>query len=930
MKKFLSVILAFVMIISVFSLSATAVANETSADEIENTSNYSLSNSYSEYINGYVSASKTDKAVETSVEKDVTNSSISFNVEIQNSGLYTIGMKYKATTEGTSDLIADLKIDGDYPFAEAKKLEFPRMWKFDGEPRTDGIGNEFSPEMTAVENTMLNYAVDISGWSTDKYLVFLETGIHAIELRATEGDFYLENFVFGIPEEINDYTALEGRNYKGNQIVIEGEDADLLNSYWLISRSDNTSADVYPASKEHNKVNYIGGSTWKSAGETVTWKVNVKTSGYYQIGFTYRQATLINCNSYRSLRIDGEIPFTEAEEISFAYGTNWQNKSFTDENGDPYLIYLEEGLREISLEVTPGPVAQISELLNDAVAELGDLYMDITMITGETVDNYRSYDLFNQVSNMEERITTCYQNLEKSVETLNGIGKSGSGSYDSTIKAMMQVLQKMLDNKYNSHRYVSDYYSKYCSLASVLNEMRDMPLDIDHIILASPEKEIEYNNAGFFTKISFSVMKFFRSFMSDYNNISGVDDNEESLTIWVNWGRDQAQILNSLIQSSFTPETGVAVDVKVTNATIVQSVLSNNQPDIILQQARSEPVNLAMRDVLLDLSEFDDLPEVLTRFQSGAEEPYRYKDGLYALPDTQTFYLMFYRKDVFEDMGIEVPETWDEFVSVTKLLARNNLQTWLHYTQITSLTLVNTGIGSLSVFPSMLMQNNLSLFTEDKRSTTLTDSQTTQVFEFWTDFYTKLKIPVTLSFYNRFRTGTCPIGIEQYTTYTTLKAAAPEIDGLWSVAQIPGTIQADGSVSHVSSGGGTGCAILKSTKNKDASWEFLKWWTSEDTQVAYANNLESVLGPTGRIAVANVNAFERLSWDSEMKDTIIDAWKQVREVPEVPGSYYVSRSVDLSFWNVVNENLNPKDILLKWGAEVDDEIERKWNQYENR
>lgn len=69
MKKFLSVILAFVMIISVFSLSATAVANETSADEIENTSNYSLSNSYSEYINGYVSASKTDKALKHLLKK---------------------------------------------------------------------------------------------------------------------------------------------------------------------------------------------------------------------------------------------------------------------------------------------------------------------------------------------------------------------------------------------------------------------------------------------------------------------------------------------------------------------------------------------------------------------------------------------------------------------------------------------------------------------------------------------------------------------------------------------------------------------------------------------------------------------------------------------------------------------------------------------
>lgn len=929
MKKIISGILAGAMVISMLTVTGTSVYAETTDGTVK-TTDAAQGNGYEQYINDYNTDSAATDSVKQAVAKEVTDTSVTFNIDIPKSGLYTIGMDYKALDEGTSNLVLGIKIDGSYPFDEAKKLEFPRMWEFDGGFRTDGLGNEFSPEIKAVEDTKLKYAKDISGWSTNKYLINLEAGSHSVEVIPDEGSFYLENFVFGVPEKIQDYTKGTGESYQGEQIVIEGEDADMLSSYWLISRSDNTNAGVHPASKTTNKVNYIGGSTWKSAGETITWLVDIETSGYYQIGFTYRQASLINCNTYRSLKVDGEIPFIEAEEISFAYGTSWQNKTFADENGNAYMIYLEAGTREISLEATPGPVAQVSQLLNDSVAELGDLYMDITMITGETVDNYRSYDLFNSVSNMEERITACYENLKKATETLESIGKNGSGSYDSTIKAMLQVLQKMFDNKYNSHRYVSDYYSKYCSLASVLNEMRDMPLDIDRIILASPEEEIEYDDVGIFSKMSFSVNKFFRSFISDYNNISGVSKEDESLTIWVNWGRDQAQILNSLIQSSFTPETGISVDVKVTNATIVQSVLSNNQPDVILQQARSEPVNLAMRNVLLDLKEFDDLDEVLTRFQDGADEPYRYRDGLYALPDTQTFYLMFYRTDIFEEMGIEVPETWDDFVSVTKLLARNNLQTWLHYTQITSLTLVNTGIGSLNIFPSMLMQNNLSLFSEDKRSTTLTDTETIKVFEFWSDFYTKLKIPKTLSFYNRFRTGTCPIGIEQYTTYTTLKAAAPEIDGLWSVAEIPGTVQEDGSVSHISSGGGTGCAILKSTENKEAAWEFLKWWTSEDIQVAYANNLESVLGPTGRIAVANVNAFKRLSWDSEMKATIIEAWKQVREVPEVPGSYYVSRSVDLSFWNVVNENLNPKDILLKWGAEVNDEIERKWKQYENR
>ena len=398
----------------------------------------------------------------------------------------------------------------------------------------------------------------------------------------------------------------------------------------------------------------------------------------------------------------------------------------------------------------------------------------------------------------------------------------------------------------------------------------------------------------------------------------------------MNWGRDQAHTLNFLIQSSFTEETGIPVDVKVVNATIVQAVLSGRQPDVILQQPRSEPVNLAIRDVLLDLSEFEDCDEVLKRFQEGAETPYRYKDGLYGLPDTQTFFLMFYRTDIFESMGLSVPETWDEFISTAKILARNNMDVWLPYTQITTVNQVNTGIGSLNIFSSLLFQNGLPLYAEDGKSTTLTDTETVKVFEKWTDFYTKLKVPVTMSFYNRFRVGTCPLGIEQYTNFTTLKAAASEIEGLWAVTEIPGTKNEDGKIDHSSSGGGTACCILKDTKNKENAWNFIKWWTRADTQLSYTNNLESVLGPTGRVAVSNMEAFSNMSWDSDMKSDIIAAWNNVKEIKEVPGSYYVSRAVDLSFWNVVNQNENPKNVLLKRGIEVDDEIERKWNQYENR
>ena len=175
-----------------------------------------------------------------------------------------------------------------------------------------------------------------------------------------------------------------------------------------------------------------------------------------------------------------------------------------------------------------------------------------------------------------------------------------------------------------------------------------------------------------------------------------------------------------------------------------------------------------------------------------------------------------------------------------------------------------------------------------------------------------------------------PLGIASYTTYNTIKAAASEIDGLWGVTTVPGTLLEDGTICHTSSGAGTGCVILNSSNNKKGAWEFLKWWTSDKTQLTYSNDLESVLGPTGRVALSNVEALKNLSWEEEHLKQVISAWENVEEVPEYPGSYYVARSIYQAYWNVVNSNKNSKDMLMKFGKEANDEIARKWKQYTNR
>lgn len=900
-----------------------AVTQNQNAFSVDN-----VNSTYSNYLEKHNNVSMPSKGIKIVSNSILDNQFADYKISVSEDGLYNFGIKYKAADTGISAFNVSMKIDNEYPFDDAKKLVFPRMWQDEETIRTDDNGNQYSPTQVQAEGFYYNITTDSNSDFNSPLMFFLSAGEHTVSVSVLNGKMEVDFLQFGITDQVKDYSSpSNSKLYNGNRIVIEAENATLKSNYFLVSKTDNSTTDITPHNAGNTVLNYIGGGNWNNLGDTITWKTPALEEGYYCLGFSFRQNSQIGGKTYRTLKIDGEVPFSEAENIGFSYDEKWQNSSFSDEDGKPYLFYFSNGVHELSLTVTAGKMASIRKKLSEAVSMVGDLYLDINMITGENVDIYRDYDLFSQISDMEERLNNIRGLLSESADELLELTGSKSGSKYSIIMNLIEVIDQMLKNKYDAHKYKSYFYSNYCSVSSTLQDLKDMPLSLDKIVLYSVNDKEPFEKESVLSNIAFSVTRFIYSFTADYNSEKSEED---KLTIWVNWGRDQAQVLDSLIKRSFSTKTGVKVEVKLTNASVVQAVLSGVGPDCVLQQTRSEPVNLAMRGVLYNLSSFDDCDEVLKRFQNGAEIPYMYKNSLYALPDTQTYFMMFYRKDVFEDLGLSVPKNWDEFKVTAKLLARNNFNVWLPNNTVIDTAQINHGIGSVNIFPSLLLQNKVNIYSKDGKSTNLGSSEASNVFSNWTDYYNKMKFPKTLDFYNRFRTGTTPLGISVYTLYTTLTVAAPEIAGLWGMVPIPGTVKDDGTIDHSSSGGGTGCCILKNTNNPEIAWKFLKWWTSEDTQLTFSNDIESILGPSGRVALSNINAIKDLPWNDNMLDEIMNAWNNVREIPEYPGSYYVSRSVYQAFWNVVEKNKNPKEMLVKYGGEADNEIKRKWRQYSNR
>ena len=863
-------------------------------------------------------------------------SSVEFSVNIPENRAYNIALSFSPLDDITEEYEFSLEIDGAVPFSACDELILKALWEDEGEIRTLTNGDQVSPLKKHKEDFYIQKISDKEGIELYPYEFMLSQGSHIIKIEAISKDFLLEKIILMPPEKIEAYSEVSKlydnyEKYDGEQIIIEAEDASYKNAYSLSAKSDQTTADISPSSAVNAVVNYIGGTTWNATGSEITWNVKVPKDGLYKLGIAFKQSYVTDGEVYRWLKIDGKTPFEEASEISFPYHTKWQFKEFADSENDDYLIYLTEGEHELSLTVTLSDIAEVFSRLQKIVSPLGDLYLDIVMITGENPDANRDYELHNQISDFEEILTEAYSQIN---ELMSDIGKNlkVNSELNGALKNMSRIIKEMTDNLYDAHLQVESFYSAQQTLSAWLYDIKNMSLAIDQLILAAPDRDFDTPQANFLEKIKFFLMRYANSYTTNSSSISSSDDERlPSIKIWVNWGRDQVKVLNSIIQDSFTPQNGVNVTVEQVNATLVQGVISGNSPDLYLHMARTEPVNLAMRGILYNLKNFEDYEKVLSEnFYEGAEIPYTYNGGTYALPDTQNFFVMFYRKDILEKMNLEVPVTWDDFLSATGILQRKKMNTYLPYTKLGDAYTVNIGVGGLTIFPTMLMQRGASVYNKELNATNLASPESIDAFKFWTEFYTEYSLDQDANFYQKFRVGTIPLGIASYTQYLTIRLGAPEIQGKWAIAPIPGLEKEDKSIDNTCSGSGTGVSIMKSSKNKDAAWKFVKWWVSADTQYRYSAEVEAIIGETGRISSANPEAVSRLSWDDEALDVILSQWKNVEEIPEVPGSYYVSRSVDQAFWATKNGKKSAKESIMDWSVTSDKEIERKIKEYANK
>lgn len=913
--------------------------------------------SYTNYVKKYADAARPDQTVEvlgkdydpasvtdaqitvTTVdgENDVMQwanqeGSVSWTVNIPETGVYNIKMIYEALESNTNDVEFSLLIDGESPYATASRITLSKRWINEFEIKQDSRQNDIRPGQISTPCWQETPLEDIDGLFNEPLEFYMEAGEHTITFESEKAEFAVKSFTFYQYEAPAAYTAPSDSDLtqaQGQKITLEGETAAYKSSRTLYPTADKSSyltSSANGSSPTKTRYNTIGSGSWTQSTQTVTWEFNVDKAGYYKIGIRGRQDQMRGMYSNRRLYVNGEVPCLEANQIKFYYDTDWSITTPKSENGDDLYFYLQAGTNTISLEAVPGEIGEIMGNLDELVYNINSYYRQIRQITGPDPDEYNNYMIDTAIPSIVpdfKEYAKTLRDKKAEIEKLSGSG----GTEAETLEKMAIVLDKCIKKPDLIPEMMSQIKDNITSVSSFVNQYREQPLEVDMIEVATSDQDFTSCDKSFFGSLGFGFKGFIGSFFEDYNALS--DEDESAMECWVMLGRDNAEALQQLISSEYNPTAKTKINLKLVQGGIVEATFAGKGPDLALFMGGDFPIQLAARGVLTDLTTFSDFDEVKTRFADDATVLYQYNGGTYGLPCDQTFPMLFYRSDILSEYGIDPAtdlNTWDGLLNCLPTLQRNYLEVGLILPVMTS-TGGTTQVSAITepgnTFAMLLLQQGLNYYNEEQTKTTFDTQEAVNAFDTWTKFYTTYSFQQTYDAFTRFRTGDMPVVIQNYTFYNQLSVAAPEIKGCWGFQPVPGTVQEDGTINHAANSNGSGAIIFTKAADQEGAWDFIKWFTSTDAQVKYGNNIESILGTMGRYATANEEALQQLSWTTSEVNLLLDQLNSQVEIPIIPASYGVTRNVMNAFRAVVNDYDNARDTLFWYNKDINDEITRK-------
>ncbi|MCH5204619.1 MAG: extracellular solute-binding protein [Oscillospiraceae bacterium] len=901
MRKIAAFVLTAAVFLSAISVDFSVRARESGEDvELRPSINtFASDSSYENYLVANSNANHTSDSISISIDSFTASGnadckiskaadslgmlswqgtgSVSWDFEAREAGLYCLEMSYFSQSGNNSVVSFGIEIDGEYPFDEAREIKFYRYWKNKTSIRLDtNHKNQLLPELVKYDCNMISMARS-SESSDDPLWFYLSRGKHKLTLNGVSTDFFIGSLKFCENSGIASYDSIRPTSEQLSEtpalidktaILVEAEMPKYTNSAVLRPTSEPSDSSVSPSHPTYVRYNTIGADSWDTAGQTLFYEVSVPSDGYYALNIKYRTNSGAGLPSYRRIRVNGAILCEELNAAELPYSADWRAFSPTDEDGETIYFNLKTGKNIISLEAINGKTGTALRYLDGVVSDI--------------INRADSGEISGRFGYYAEEILSAKSALEDA---------AGGKINASEIDVLANLLKRYEENEPND---ISALKRSLNSVCGWIENNRRSSVEMDYLELKTVHEEFRTVSRDFFKQLIFIWERFWGSFFKD----AAASDSGEATTLSAVSDSDSANIINSL--SNNYPDT-----IRVTGKTgsLIEMALSGNAPDMALFVDEDEVYELASRGLIVNLAALGDYETVEKRSPVGVSKLYEYDGGIYGIPLTNSFPMMFCRDDVLNELGLGVPESWDELKKALAVLNEHGL---------------TAGLGSESdgsadsVFMMMLSQSGQE--TENGFVPDLGEAYVSDAFSSYTELYTKYGCPREYDALRLFKTGRMPIVIADYSAFYGELSDISELRGLWSISHIPGTNRTDKSgkavLDYSTYTNSLGAVIFADSRNISDAWEFIKWFSQSDTQTLFGVMKEA--SSSEIYAPSNLTALSNLRQSAAEYRRLSAQASRINETPKAPMLAVFRREAYLAFLEVASGKSSPWDAALKY------------------
>ncbi|KPC84722.1 MULTISPECIES: ABC transporter substrate-binding protein [Streptomyces] len=205
------------------------------------------------------------------------------------------------------------------------------------------------------------------------------------------------------------------------------------------------------------------------------------------------------------------------------------------------------------------------------------------------------------------------------------------------------------------------------------------------------------------------------------------------------------------------------------------------------------------------------------------------EDGVWAVPQDTGPMALFYRKDVFDKLGLAAPTTWEEYESAArKIKAAKKGQYITHFSQTDP-----------NWFTGLLWQNKAPMFDRDgdKWKVTVDRPESRKVADYWQKLIDDKLVATDLqgfspALYKSWNDGEVVTWISAAWGYSTIRDNAKATDGKWAVAPMP---QWEKGQKQAGNWGGSTTAVLKGSKHPAEAAKFALWLNTDAKALGILN-----------------------------------------------------------------------------------------------